>query len=258
MYPTRPYTGQAVSGVGAIPACKLVVVHGISGPGAIIARLLGNAGAATILIVLIPAQAHLVCSRAYTKYRELPLALEGIDHSLILEVAIGTASGIELAEEALFHVLLQLQIDGACLFAIVDACKLGLVAFLVEHLYLVDNGGLQALCYHLGVVGEELFAVYQYLLHFYALCGDLAVLIDLYARQLLQQLLYGGTSLYTEAIGHIFCGVALDLDSGHLLGEDVFLEQVLFGQHDQLTEIGKGVFEVDHIGIVGIAGSGNL
>ena len=252
VYATGPGLWQSLSVILAIPAGKiLIAVAGEGGHHLAIVGNFGGAVAAAVLVVILPAQAHLVGIRHYGKCTQLPFGFKGIDHALVLEVAIGAAAGVHLAKVALLFVLFQLQVYGLYFLSVVNAGKFGLIAFFVKYLHLVHGISLQALGHHLRVVAEELFTVHQYLGHGLALCGYLSVLIYLYAGQFFQQVFHGCVFPGLKAVGHIFGSVALYFYGSILFGEHKLLQKVFFRHHWNDGEISNGIFHSYLVNIVG-------
>ena len=252
VYATGPGLGQSLPIVASVPAVEVfIAIAGKGGHDAAIIADLGNAVTAAKLIIVLPAEAYLVGIRHDSECRDLALGLEGIDHTLVLEVAVGTTTCIYLAEVAFLLVFLQLQVYGLGLLPVIYAGKFGLVALLIIYLYLLNGVGLQSLRHYFGVVREELFAIYQYLLYGFALRGYLTVLVYLYTGQPFKKVFHIGILLYFKAVGHVFSSVALYLYGRHLLGEYYFFEQVLFRDHGNGAEVSSRFLHIDHVFVVG-------
>ena len=99
---------------------------------------------------------------------------------------VADAAG-DVAEDTVHHALLHGEVDDGLVIAVVDAGELGLLGLLLHDLHLLDHLRGKVLGSELGIVQEEGLAVDGDLRDGLAVRGDGTVVIDLDARELLEE-----------------------------------------------------------------------
>ena len=120
------------------------------------------------------------------EYAELVVVDETVHHEVAGIAAVGAVTGRYVAEPSLLHSFLHGEVDYGLLLAVVHSREACEVALAVDYLQFVYNVDRYVLGCHLGVVGEEFFAVDEYLRHFLALRRDFSFAVNLDSRQTLQ------------------------------------------------------------------------
>ena len=142
---------------------------------------------------------------------------------------------IHVAKPPAALVLLHLEVEHRLLLAVVDACDARQVRLAVVGFHLLHDVGWQVLEDEFLVVVEKLLAIDENLLHLLAVVGNLAIVVDDDARQLLEQLLNHGAGGKREGGGVIYHGV---LNDGHLrqqtCDDSLLHERGILAQEDVL------------------------
>ena len=110
-------------------------------------------------------------------------------------MSLSAVSGLCGAEIAVLHPFLYRKVDHSLVLAVIHSGQSRQIALAVYHLKLFDHFHRQILGCYLGVVGEKFLAFDEYLLHLLAVGCDLALRIDLHARQAFEQILHYGVGL---------------------------------------------------------------
>ena len=128
---------------------------------------------------------------------------------LSLRGNVGTGAGRHLAEESAHHLGLHGKVDDRLLLTVVYAGELRLLGFLLDYLEAVDHLRGDVLGGQLGVVEEEVLTVDPYLRYGLSVRGDAAVIGNLNAGKLLEQVLKHVVVGRLERRGGIFHSVFL-------------------------------------------------
>src|SRR5690606_33125987 len=97
--------------------------------------------------------------------RKPPVAVKKADISTCLITLIGTVTGIQTSELAIFNARFGHYIDRFYGIAVIKSGKLGLIAQAVKYLDLIHHFGRQVADCHSGVFPEKILPVYGNLLH---------------------------------------------------------------------------------------------
>ena len=122
----------------------------------------------------------------------------------------GTYTEIDVGYGALAHTRLGTEVEHRLLITVVDTRDPCQVTLLVVSFHLVDDACRDVFHGRLGVAGHKLLTVEHDLLHFLAIDGDLAIVVDLCAGQSLDEFLDGGALRSTVGGTVVYKGVLLE------------------------------------------------
>ena len=101
---------------------------------------------------------------------------------------IVSAAGHDVTEDAVHHALLDGKVNDGLFLSVVNACELGLLGFLLDHLHLIHDFGRDILGSQLRIIQEECLSVNCYLADSLSVCCNGTIRTDLHARKLFQQI----------------------------------------------------------------------